>query len=49
VLRNFGYGDRADLATLTSPIPEPAPAVLLLAGWAALAGLRRRRCPPLRR
>ena len=43
VLRDFGYGDRADLSTLTSPIPEPAPGLLLLAGAAALAVLRRGR------
>lgn len=43
VLADFGLGDRADLRTLATPIPEPAPALLLLAGGAALVMLRRPR------
>jgi len=41
VLRDFGYGDRADLATLTSPVPEPSGGWLLPAAVAGLAALRR--------
>lgn len=43
VLPDFGYGDRADLATLTTPVPEPASGLLLLAGGLAVAVWRRTR------
>jgi hypothetical protein len=42
VLRDFGYGDRADLATLTRPVPEPPAGWLALLGSGALAVLRRK-------
>jgi len=41
VLRDFGYGDRADLATLMTPVPELPAGRLLLAGLAGLVLLRR--------
>ncbi|HEY8977757.1 MAG TPA: PEP-CTERM sorting domain-containing protein [Burkholderiaceae bacterium] len=43
VLRDFGYGDRADLATL--PVPEPPAGLLALLGLAALGVVRRKARP----
>ncbi len=45
VLANFSYGDRADLATLQKPVPEPSDSLLLLAGFAALSIAARKRGP----
>jgi len=42
VLANFAYGAPADLATLTSPVPEPSTSGLLLAAIGALLARRRR-------
>ena len=41
VLPDFGYGDPADLAILTSPVPESSTGWLLLAGIGALVAARR--------
>jgi MYXO-CTERM domain-containing protein len=43
VLRDFGYGDRADLAAL--PVPEPPAGWLALLGLGALAVVRRKGAP----
>ncbi len=43
VLRDFGFGDRADVSTLPTPVVEPPAGLLLLAGSGILAAWRRRR------
>lgn len=43
VLPDFGFGDRAELSTLPTPMPEPAPGLLLLAGGIAWWAWRRAR------
>lgn len=48
VVPNLAYGDRADLTTLTRPVPEPSACLLSLAGLAILATRLRKARPTIR-